>query len=132
MFAPQASINAQRRLQMKQWLMPVSAVAMVLATSAMAAGKLGDLSSFETIANDTLVLVDKGDLKGAERRITDFETAWDQAEKKLYRKNKAEWSVIDDAADAAIESLRARSPDAVSAQKNVSALIDTIRNPVAE
>lgn len=117
---------------MKQWLMPVSAVAMVLATSAMAAGKLGDLSSFETIANDTLVLVDKGDLKGAERRITDFETAWDQAEKKLYRKNKAEWSVIDDAADAAIESLRARSPDAVSAQKNVSALIDTIRNPVAE
>ncbi len=118
---------------MKQWLTPLSIVAAaVLATSAMAASKLGDLSSFETIANDTLVLVDKGDLKAAEKRITDFESGWDKAEKKLYRKDKAAWSAIDDAADAAIQSLRAKSPDAVNAQRNVSALIDAIRHPAAE
>jgi hypothetical protein len=118
---------------MKQWLISaVAATAALVATSAMAESKLGDLTAFEVIANDTLVLVDKGDMKGAERRITDFETAWDQAEKTLYPKDKAEWSVIDDAADAAIESLRASKPDAVDAQKNVSALIDTIRHPVAE
>jgi hypothetical protein len=113
--------------------MPAAAtVVAVLAASAMAESKLGDLTTFEVIANDTLVLVDKGELKAAETRITDFETAWDRAEKTLYPKDKAEWSVIDDAADAAIESLRARKPDAVDAQRNVSALIDTIRHPVAE
>lgn len=118
---------------MKKWLTPaVVAAAAILATSAMAAGKLGDLSKFETIANDTLVLVDKGDLKAAAKRITDFESAWDEAEPTLRPKNKGEWGVIDDAADAAIESLRAKSPSAPDAQKTVSALIDTIRHPVAE
>ncbi|MBL0373997.1 hypothetical protein JJB09_18395 [Rhizobium sp. KVB221] len=107
-------------------------VAALIATSAIAANKLGNLSSFEGIANDTLVLVDKGDLKGAEQRITDFASAWDEAEKTLYPKDKAEWSVIDDAADAAIESLSARSPSATDAQRTVSALIDTLRHPVAE
>src|SRR5436190_16156922 len=118
---------------MKQWFTPVVlVVAAALATSAMADSKLGDLSSFESIVNDTLVLVDKGDLDGAQKRITDFETAWDQAEEKLYAKDKTEWSVIDDAADAAIESLRAGSPSGTKAQKTVSALIDTLRQPVAE
>lgn len=118
---------------MKKWLMPaIVAATAIVATSAMAESKLGDLSSFETIARDTLVLVDKGDLKGAEKRITDFETAWDQAEPTLRPKNKAEWGVIDDAADAAIESLRVSAPDATDAQKTVSALIDTIHHPVAE
>lgn len=115
---------------MKIWLTPILATA--LATSAMADGKLGDLAAFETIAKDTLVLVDKGDLKGAEKRITDFETAWDQAQPTLRPKDKGEWGVIDDAADAAIGSLRASSPDATDAQKTVSALIDAIRHPVAE
>lgn len=118
---------------MKKWLMPLALVAAtVAATSAFADSKLGDLSSFEAIANDTLVLVDKGDLPGAEKRITDFETAWDKAEPKLYSKNKPEWSAIDDAADAAIGSLRAGKPDAMDAQKTVSALIDTLKHPVAE
>ena len=118
---------------MKQWFTPVVlVVAAALATSAMADSKLGDLSSFESIVNDALVLVDKGDLNGAQKRITDFETAWDQAEETLYPKDKTGWSVIDDAADAAISSLRVDAPNATKAQKSVSALMDTLRHTVAE
>ncbi len=43
---------------------------------------------FETIAADTLVLVDEGNMKAAEKRITDFETAWDEAEPSLYPKDR--------------------------------------------
>lgn len=118
---------------MKKWRVPITLMAVsVFAVSALAESKLGDLSSFETIANDTLVLVDKGDLKGAEKRITDFESAWDKAEPTLRPMDKDAWGVIDDAADAAIESLRARPAKATKAQKTVSALIDTLRHPVAE
>ena len=119
---------------MNKWLVPVvmAAAMAVSATSAAAAGKLGDLVSFERMAHDTLLLVDKGELKAAEKRITDFETAWDKAEPTLRPKDKSAWGVIDDAADAAIESLRAASPDATKAQRTVSALVDTIRHPVAE
>ena len=118
---------------MKSWLIPLAVVIPVIAGgSAMAASaKLGDMGSFEAIASDTLLLVDKGDMKGAEKRITDFETAWDDAESALYPKDKTAWSAIDDAADAAIASLRTGSPDAVEAQRSVSALIDTLKDPSA-
>jgi hypothetical protein len=95
-------------------------------------GPLGDLTSLETIASDTLVLVDKGDLKAARKRITDFETAWDKAEPTMRPKNIDEWGVIDDAADAAITSLRTGKPKATDVTATVSALIDTLKNPVAD
>ena len=89
--------------------------------------QLGDLSKFENIANDTLVLVSKGDLNAAQKRITDFETAWDNAEPTLYPKNKSEWSTIDDAADKAISSLRAKKPMQADAQAAVTDLVDALR-----
>jgi len=117
---------------MKSWLIPLAVVVpMGVAGSAMAASTLGDMATFEAIASDTLLFVDKGDMKGAEKRITDFETAWVDAESSLYPKDKAAWSTIDDAADAAISSLRAGSPDPVEAQKTVSALLDTLKDPSA-
>ena len=118
---------------MKNWLVPLAVILpLAAAPVAMAASsRLGDMAPFEAIASDTLVLVDKGEMKAAEKRITDFETAWDKAESTLYPKDKTAWSTIDDAADAAISSLRTGSPDAVTAQKNVSALIDTLKDPAA-
>lgn len=117
---------------MKNWLIPLAVILpLTAAGSASAASKLGDMASFEAIASDTLLLVDKGEMKAAEKRITDFETAWDEAEATLYPKDKTAWSSIDDAADAAISSLRAGNPDPVQAQKTVSALIDTLKDPTA-
>ena len=89
--------------------------------------KLGDLSMFKSLANDTLVLVGKNDMAGAEKRITDFETAWDNAEPTLYPKDKQNWSRIDDAADAAISSLRAKSPQKNAAGTAVKGLVDALR-----
>jgi hypothetical protein len=118
---------------MKSWLIPLAIIVpLAAATSALAASsKLGDMATFEAIASDTLLLVDKGDMKAAEKRITDFEAAWDNAESTLYSKDKTAWSTVDDAADAAISSLRASNPDPVEAQKTVSTLIDTLKNPTA-
>lgn len=104
-------------------LLPLAAYAAPAQTS------LGDLSSFETIARDTLTLVDKGDLMAAQKRITDFETAWDAAQSDLYHKDKSAWGVVDDAADKAISSLRAKKPVAAKAKVAVTNLIAAIQKP---
>jgi hypothetical protein len=107
----------------------------VLPTSAYAAATvsdLGDLSTFEAIATDTLELVSKGDLAAARKRVTVFESAWDSEQPRLYPLNKKEWGVIDDAADAAIASLRAKKPDAVQAKATLAALIAALQDPVAK
>ncbi|MDG3580311.1 hypothetical protein P7F60_28425 [Rhizobium sp. YJ-22] len=90
---------------------------------------LGDLSRFKAITQDALKLVEKGDLAGAEIRITDFETAWDTAQPTMWPLSHAEWSVVDDAADAAIASLRANKPNAEEARKTLQGLISALDNP---
>lgn len=118
---------------MKCWIISIAVlIPMSVAGPVLAGSHLGNMKSFEKIASDTLLLVDKGDFKAAEKRITDFENAWDEAEHALYPKDKDAWSVVDDAADTAIASLRAGHPDPVSAQKTVSALLDTLKDPAAQ
>ena len=104
----------------------------LLSSSAYAAAvqsALGDLSTYEVIAEDTLVLVKTGDMTAAQKRITDFEGAWDASESVLYHKDKNAWGVVDDAADAAITALRASNPDQAQAASAVSALIAALQNP---
>ncbi|MDQ0318455.1 hypothetical protein QO002_000593 [Pararhizobium capsulatum DSM 1112] len=98
--------------------------------AATAPSELGDLSEFKVIATDRLALVTKGDLTAAKKRITDFETTWDQNEATLYQKNHDEWGVIDDAADLAIGALRKGSPDPVEAEQAVSGLINALEDPM--
>ncbi|WP_267555506.1 hypothetical protein [Rhizobium rhizogenes] len=90
---------------------------------------LGDLSSFKTIANDTLKLVESGDMVAAQKRITDFETAWDAAQSQLYPLNHEEWGAIDTAADGAISSLRAKTPSSAKAKLALMALLKAMQNP---
>jgi hypothetical protein len=74
-------------------------------------------------------IADKGDFKAAEKRITDFETAWDVAHKKMRPLNKTQWGNVDVAADAALEALRAGSPVAKTVKRTLATLIGEIDDP---
>lgn len=93
---------------------------------------LGDLSSLKAIILDVQGIVKTGDLKAAETRITDFETAWDQAEATMRPKNKEAWATVDDAADAALHALRSKQPDAATVNKTLADLVTTLDNPYGD
>jgi hypothetical protein len=93
------------------------------------AASLGDLSNLKAIVGDVQSIAKTGDLVAAEKRITDFESAWDQAEPGMRPKNPSAWGTVDDAADAAIHALRAQAPDGGRVTETLSALIAVLDNP---
>ena len=95
---------------------------------AKAAG-LGDLSSFKTIIADVQALASKGDLAGAAKRVTDYETAWDQAETAIRPLNQIDWDNVDAASDAALKALRQSPPSADKVDKTLAALMAVLDNP---
>ena len=88
---------------------------------------LGDLSSFRTITQDTLALVNNGDMAGAKERISDLEYEWDTAESRLKPMNKAKWTEVDDAIDAALRQVRAVRPNADNAKASLQTLLGTLK-----
>ena len=82
-----------------------------------------DLSSFRAIAEDTLAVVNTGNLKRAKARINDLETGWDRAEVKLRPRSPEQWRTIDKAIDAALLQLRADSPQGPTAKEALQNLL---------
>lgn len=90
---------------------------------------LGDLSKFAAIVSDTQRIAATGDLVAAETRITDLETAWDDAEEELRAKAPEAWGTVDASADAAFSALRAKSPDPARVESALSDLQATLADP---
>jgi len=88
-----------------------------------------DLSSFRAIAEDTLAVVNTGNLKRAKARIKDLETDWDRAEAKLRPRSPEQWRTIDKAIDAALLQLRADSPQAPAAKEALQNLLVELDRP---
>ena len=83
---------------------------------------LGAFQSFIAIITDVQSIAGGGDLAAAKTRIKDFEIAWDQNEKGLKPMDPTRWGQIDEAADAALTSLRAKTPDSAQVKKTLAAL----------
>lgn len=112
---------------------PVVASAALFPLPALAAmmTELGDLSALSAIAQDTLVIARTGDLAAAEKRITDFESAWDQAAGTMQPLSPPKWKAVDVAADGAIEALRAGAPTEADVEAALATLIAELDNPGA-
>ena len=97
-------------------------------TVSVTTSSLGDLSQFKAIISDVQAIAAKGDLVAAEKRATDFETAWDDAQAKLRPLDSAAWGEIDDAADVTFKALRATAPDAQTVTTALAALASALDN----
>jgi hypothetical protein len=96
-----------------------------------ASASLGDLQPMQAIVTDVQGIVGSGDLGAAKTRITDLETAWDEAEPVMRPKDPAAWGKVDDAIDAALSALRKGNPDAGEAGPVLQALQEVMEDPAA-
>ncbi|EMP57358.1 putative signal peptide protein [Marinobacter santoriniensis NKSG1] len=90
---------------------------------------LGDLSEYESIVEETRKLASKGDMTAAEKRITRFETKWDDEESKLRPQAPSAWGNVDAAADKAFAELRTTSPTVPRVNQALDNLSKTLANP---
>lgn len=97
------------------------------ATSTQQISPLGDVSSFRTITQDTLDLLNAGNQSGATARIGDLEYAWDNAEARLKPKNTAAWNVVDGKIDTVLRQLRAVNPHVANEKSALEALLAVLK-----
>ena len=81
---------------------------------------------YKTITQDTLAMVDSGDQSGAQARITDLETAWDDAQAHLKPRDPAAWTRIDSKIDTVLRELRSTSPNPPSEKDALNALLTAL------
>jgi len=87
---------------------------------------LGDLSTFRTITQNTLDLLDKGNQSGATTRIDDLEYEWDNAQAQLKPRDKAAWTTIDGKTDTVLRELRAVHPNVITEKTALQELLTVL------
>lgn len=100
--------------------------------AAQADASLGDLSPMKAIVADVQKIAATGDLKAASTRITDWESAWDDAESGMRPLNPDAWSRIDAASDAALGALRKGAPTADEVNRTLVDLMAALDNPTGK
>ncbi|MCB9078175.1 MAG: hypothetical protein H6631_11320 [Anaerolineaceae bacterium] len=101
-------------------------LSMIETAHASSVTPLGDLSNFRQITTDTQNFVQANDLAGARTRITDLETAWDNAQPTLKPMNPAKWSTMDGDIDGALKCLRASQPHLTECATPLQTLLNEI------
>ena len=69
----------------------------------------------------------RGDQSGATTRVTDLETAWDDAQARLKPRDSATWTAIDGKIDTVLRELRSTSPNPASEKDALDALLAALR-----
>ncbi len=105
-------------------------VATAAAAPTPAVATLGDMAAFTSIVTDVQAIAATADLPAAEVRITDLETAWDQAQPALRPVNVTAWGSVDGALDDALTALRSRSPDPTTVDQTLAALQAALADPM--
>ena len=107
----------------------VAAPAAVAATTQAAPDPLGDLSAMKKIVSDVETIAATGDFVAAEKRITDYETAWDVAAGNLSAMDSSAWGNVDQTSDEALGALRANPPVAAEVTATLAALAASLDAP---
>ncbi|NMO53715.1 hypothetical protein HH310_21330 [Actinoplanes sp. TBRC 11911] len=88
--------------------------------------RLGDLTSFVTIATDVQAKVNANNLSGGKTRVKDLEVAWDDAEAGLKPRDPGKWHKLDDQIDTVLTALRAGNPSQADCASSLKTLISTL------
>ena len=86
-----------------------------------------DVTAFRTIVTDTLAKVQTGDQAGAVARITDLETAWDDAQDRLEPMDPTGWESLDRKIDNALKAVRSTSPDPAAEKQSLNELLSALQ-----
>jgi uncharacterized membrane-anchored protein len=84
------------------------------------------VDNYRSIVTDTQQLVDSGDQEGAQSRITDLETAWDDDQGSLQPTNCQAWTYVDTQIDDVLTAVRSSDPDQAAEDRAMTGLLVTL------
>lgn len=90
---------------------------------------LGDLSSFKTITQDMLNMVNANNLPGATKRADDLEYAWDTSQAHLKPLDPTAWTKVDGGIDKVLREVRAVNPSPAGSKLALETLLTDLENP---
>lgn len=85
-----------------------------------------EIAKFRTITADTLARLNAGHQGAATTRVTDLETAWDDAQPTLEPKSEQSWHFLDSEIDQVLKALRAPNPDKAAEVKALNTLLTSL------